>query len=125
MGGCGCADEAGGEEGVDGDKNDGLLEDGVWKGADGELGTDKGRQVAEGEFGSGVRGVDEVGSVEKVRVGMAWCGETDLRTSEEVKGRSGDKRRTLMEGERDNVDNRSIIVCLDYVRGLKKRDASC
>ena len=72
------ADKSSGEEGVDGDKLDGFVEDGVGECTDGELGTDKGRQLAETETGGGVGGVEEAGAVEKVRVGVSRGGVADV-----------------------------------------------
>lgn len=93
VGGCACADEAGSEEGVYGDKVGGFLEYGVGKGADGELGTDKGGQVAEGEFSSGVRGVNKACAVEKVRIGVSRCSETNLERNQKPKKKMSEKRR--------------------------------
>ena len=72
------ADKSSGEEGVDGDKLDGFVEDTVGKCADGELGTDKGRQLAEAETGGGAGGVEEAGAVEKVWIRMSRGGVADV-----------------------------------------------
>jgi hypothetical protein len=77
-GDCACTDMSGGKEGIDGDKVDGLVEDGVGEGADGELGTDNGGQLPEAETCGGVGGVEEAGAVEKVRVGVARGGVADV-----------------------------------------------
>lgn len=107
---CACADEGGGEEGVDGDKVGGLVEDGVGEGADGEVGADKDGEAAEGEPGSGVGGVDEACAVEKVGVGVAGCGVSDLgRVSRETgRRRRRRRRRTLMARARGRRARRSI-----------------
>lgn len=54
------------------------MEDGVGKGTDGELGTDKGGQLPEAETCGRVGGVEEAGAVEKVRVGVPRGGVTDV-----------------------------------------------
>ena len=50
-----------------------------WAGADGKLGTDKGRQLAETETRSGVGRIGEAGAVEKVRVGVSRGGVAEER----------------------------------------------
>ena len=59
----------GGAEGVYGDVVGGVDEDRVGKGAEGELGTDVGGHVAEGEGSGGVVGVKKASTIEKVWVG--------------------------------------------------------
>jgi len=68
-------DAVGGEEGVDGDKVGGMVEEGKGKGAYGEEGTDKGGEVAEAGAVCGVFGVEGACAVEKVGVGVARGGE--------------------------------------------------
>ena len=60
----------GGAEGVYGDVVGGVDEDRVGKGAEGELGTDVGGHVAEGEGSGGVVGVKKASTIEKVWVGV-------------------------------------------------------
>ena len=72
------ADKSSGEEGIDGEKLDGFVEDGIGECTDSELGTDKGRQLAETETRGGVGGVEEACAVEKVGVGVSRGGVADV-----------------------------------------------
>lgn len=112
-----------GEEGVDGDKVGGVVEEGKGKGADGEEGTDKGGEVAEGCVVCGVRGVEGAGAVEKEGVGVARgceahverAGAGESTETEHVqkwksRGDGGGVQKWKLRGAR--VTTRVVEICL-------------